>query len=149
MTAQLQQVLSAESIQLYQQELLNHHKAPIGFELEFEVTNEAEGVNAACGDEIMIHVQVQAGVISALAFSGDSCAICRASASMMCQHLTNQPIAQVEPIIAEVVAAINLPSQEIEQFDKTLAPLLAVRKFPVRKQCAILPWRTISLALTN
>ena len=39
---------------LYQDLLLKHHKAPIGFELSGEFTHSAEGENGGCGDEIFI-----------------------------------------------------------------------------------------------
>lgn len=148
MKAQSQQ-LSSDSLKLYQQALLKHHKTPVGFELEFDITHRAEGVNAACGDEIIIYTQVTAGIIVELGFSGDSCAICRASASMMCQHLINQPIDNIEEIIDDIIAIISSPNDEKPRFERQLQPLLAVRKFPVRKQCAILPWRTFALALST
>lgn len=151
------QQLSPDALQLYQQALLKHHKAPVGFELEFEATHKAEGINAACGDEIVIYTKINAGVISKLGFSGDSCAICRASASMMCQHLIDrsseqcieQSIEQIKASIENIIAIINSPSDEKSTLNQQLQPLLAVRKFPVRKQCAILPWRTFAQALST
>ncbi|XQW85725.1 iron-sulfur cluster assembly scaffold protein [Thalassotalea piscium] len=149
MTVISQQVLSPEAIQLYQQGLLQHHKAPFGFELEFDATHQAEGVNPACGDEIVVKAKVISGIITEVAFFGDSCAICRASASMMCQHLVNQKVGQVEPVIESVIETLGASNQDVPQFSEALYPLIAVRKFPVRKQCAILPWRTFAVALTN
>lgn len=148
MTTKSQQ-LSPDVLKLYQHELLKHHKTPEGFELEFDITHRAEGVNAACGDEIIIYMQVTAGIIVKLGFAGDSCAICRASASMMCQYLINQPIDNIEEVTDNIIAIISSTKEENPVFHSHLMPLLAVRKFPVRKQCAILPWRTFTLALST
>lgn len=144
----LPNVQKSSTLQLYQQALLQHHKAPIGFEQKFEATYQSKGVNAACGDEIEISVQINNGVITALAFSGDSCAICRASASMMCQHLIEHRVEGIEVLIDNVINMISSPNDEFPQCHEQLHPLLGVRKFPVRKQCAILPWRTFAVALS-
>ena len=47
---------------LYQQALLAHHKAPIGFNVELAnielgKTKSAEGFNPVCGDEITIYAR--------------------------------------------------------------------------------------------
>lgn len=62
------QQLTNDTAMLYQQALLNHHKSPVGYELKFDVSLSADGVNAACGDEIVIQVQVNKGIITALGF---------------------------------------------------------------------------------
>ena len=138
---------SSDAIKLYQQALLKHHKLPVGFEREIKSTHSADGVNAACGDEITVYAQIVSGNIIALGFSGDSCAICRASASIMCQYLTHRKIDEVDAFIEGAIDVINSAKTDESVYVQALEPLLAVRKFPVRKQCAILPWRTFAKAL--
>ncbi|GHE92213.1 iron-sulfur cluster assembly scaffold protein [Thalassotalea profundi] len=139
--------ISNDALQLYQEVLLKHHKTPTGFEVEINNTHSADGVNAACGDEIVVYAQVEAGTITALGFSGDSCAICRASASIMCSYLTNVEVDQVEAIIEHTISIINSTHTDELICAEVLQPLLAVGKFPVRRQCAILPWRTFVKAV--
>ncbi|WP_206483515.1 Fe-S cluster assembly sulfur transfer protein SufU [Thalassotalea sp. G2M2-11] len=132
---------------LYQQALLAHHKSPVGYNLAIVATHSAQGVNATCGDDIKIAVEIEQNYLQALAFYGDSCAICRASASMLCQHLKGLSVAEVLALSQKVKASlsenVSLIGVAAEQFE----PLRSVEKFPVRKQCALLPWTTLEQAL--
>ncbi|GLX79311.1 iron-sulfur cluster assembly scaffold protein [Thalassotalea insulae] len=132
---------------LYQQAMLAHHKSPVGFEQEINVSHSADGVNPACGDEIRIDAELCDDHISHLAFFGDSCAICRASASMLCQFLRNQPVAQALAISQQLQLSLDKNLAFTGQMAEHFAPLGAVAKFPVRKQCALLPWSTLDKVL--
>jgi len=71
---------------LYQKALLAEHQKPVGFGIDIEkVSHNAQGYNPACGDEIIIACDITENVINHIGFSGDSCAICRASASILCK----------------------------------------------------------------
>jgi nitrogen fixation NifU-like protein len=136
-------------IGLYQQNLLAHHKNPIGFKKQISVTHSADGDNAVCGDEITVEVNISAGKIQALAFLGDSCAICRASASMMCQYLLDQSIDNIEDLIKIPMALINGVHKADVTLDECFSSLTVIEKYPVRKQCALLPWQTLISAINK
>ena len=152
MIAQRNTSYEADNVSLYQQALLKHHKSPAGFEVKLStITHQSNGENAACGDEISVTAQVVNGLVSAVAFAGDSCAICRASASIMCQHFNGVAVETVQENIDTIIMVISHDNSDQISFSpnvrEQLSPLLAVRKFPVRKQCAILPWQTLLMAL--
>lgn len=130
---------------LYQQALLAHHQSPVGYQLIIEADICQSGYNPACGDEIDVKVRLEGNRLSAIAFDGESCAICRASASMMCQQLTLQNAEFASQMIAQVEQGISkkLP------FEGELAPLNAVFKYPIRGQCALLPWQTLRQCLAD
>jgi len=138
---------------LYQEALLAHHKDPIGFELNINVSHSAQGFNAACGDEIEVALEINnAGKqqqIKYITFHGDSCAICRASASMLCQNLSGYSIEKVSCLAQEIVQSLQGDVEFNHEHSEMFAPLLAVKKFPVRKQCAILPWTTLLSAISS
>ena len=69
---------------LYQEIILSHNKRPRN-EGELDPrTGEAEGYNPLCGDRIRIYVhQTEGGLLDAVTFTGEGCAISRASASIM------------------------------------------------------------------
>jgi len=136
-------------IGIYQQALLEHHKNPIGFQMPILATHAACGENAICGDEITVEVNIAFGKIQELSFLGDSCAICRASASMMCQHLLDQPIALIVELTKRAMDLIN---GDIDSDLKDIAcysSLSVIREHPVRKQCALLPWQTFINAINK
>ncbi len=135
--------------QLYQQAMLSHHKAPVGFERKINVSHSANGVNPACGDEIYLTAEIQNNLIHQLAFSGDSCAICRASASILCQLLENQSVQQALLVSEQLQLALENNSALELHLVQALSPLMIVKKFPVRKQCALLPWLTLERALAD
>jgi len=133
--------------QLYQQAMLAHHKSPVGFNETIHTSLQAEGVNAACGDEIDLHIEVHQGQIIRVAFHGDSCAICRASASMLCQHLQTLALAQARQLGQHIIISLTDNVSFIGDLAEKFSPLMSVQKFPVRKQCALLPWQTLLLAI--
>tara|TARA_R110001583_G_scaffold3468_9_gene22148 strand:+ start:3668 stop:4096 length:429 start_codon:yes stop_codon:yes gene_type:complete len=130
---------------LYQQALLAHHKTPVGFERDIEVTDELDGHNAACGDDITVQINIVGSVITQSAFSGDSCAICRASASIMCQQVEQLSITDCSALYYQFFASLNGK----QAFTDVFLPLSTVAQYPVRQQCALLPWQTLNKLLST
>jgi len=130
--------------QLYQQALLAHHKSPHGFAIEGEFNHQADGENAACGDEITVSININEQAIHSIGFSGDSCAICRASASIMCQQVSVLNVEQSQ----QLAEKINEHFSQNIPFEDALTPLNAVFSLPIRQQCALLPWNTLLKVLS-
>lgn len=145
------------------------------------------GSNVSCGDEIAIFVEISESEsaligeainqaqISNIGFAGDSCAICRASASMMVQSLKHKSLAQASAIISHGFTLlaqeqflkddVTLPrlisekhcdknnscikNEQVNSERFELEPLSSVTQFPVRIQCASLPWATLVSALNK
>ena len=137
---------------VYQQQMLSHHKQPVGFEMVINATAQAEGENANCGDEITILIEIDEEDINRvkrIAFNGDSCAICRASASILCQQLSQQFTGDIEQSSREIISRLtNSKVFEINGLAQAYQALSIVNKYPIRKQCAVLPWTTLQAALT-
>ena len=152
---------------LYQQALLVHHKSPVGFEKVIEVDGFFSADNPTCGDEITVQVQLSSSKeqVEQISFFGDSCAICRASASLLCEHLADKPTDEVSLTVKQLVLALNHKNTYSSESTSTstntktnlnteitlppnFSALAVVQKFPVRKQCALLPWTTFEQALT-
>jgi len=141
--------LIAKQHHLYQQALLAHHKKPVGFEKKIAVHSTAEGYNAACGDEITVAIERELNQIKAISFQGDSCAICRASASLLCLHLSKLTQKEALTLSQQILLSIEENITVIGELADKFSPLLAVQQFPVRKQCAMLPWTTFKRALAS
>ena len=83
--------------QLYQQEIKNHSRNPIGQNREFECTHQAEGYNPSCGDELNVFLRLNhKQEIEEIGFNSDACAICTASASLLCEHAEGKNLTEVQ-----------------------------------------------------
>ncbi|WP_096086840.1 iron-sulfur cluster assembly scaffold protein [Agaribacterium haliotis] len=123
---------------LYQQQLLALHQQPTGFAVELPNALEHSAVNAVCGDEIRLQLCCEQQTIKALSFHGDSCAVCRASASLLCEQLPGLSLEQAQQLAAELEAALADDRQNVPE---PLAPLAHLKRHPIRIQCALLPWQ--------
>jgi len=137
---------SGESLaELYREVILAHAARPVGYQVAVNATHTAEGSNPLCGDHVTLHLEVAQARVLAAAFSGESCAICMASASLLCEHLPGRPIADVAVLAGGFANAIaGAGDAACPAF---LQPMLGVRQYPARLQCALLPWRTAQDAL--
>ena len=134
---------------LYQEVILEHSRTPYHFYPLSAPYQIAIGNNPLCGDKISVYVRPQAGVISALSFQGQGCAICMASASLMIQALEQKTIADFDKLFLHLKQQITKPvsqAQEVKHLGK-LQVLLGVREFPMRVKCATLAWHTLNNAL--
>ena len=75
--------MSADPKALYQEVILDHNRKPRNYGELAHASHHAEGVNPLCGDHIQLALDIRATPSTRIAFHGESCAICKASASMM------------------------------------------------------------------
>ena len=61
----------------------------------------AEGHNPLCGDHLNIKINLSRGCINDISFQGESCAICKASASMMTAKVKGKTQEDAETLIQE------------------------------------------------
>jgi len=132
---------------LYQELLLKHHKMPVGYGLRDEFTHFEEGENGVCGDEIRVSAKLNSEIIESVGFSGDSCAICRASASIMCGLVQGKSRNDVKQTISTALKFLfpgNDDSPFLKGLDEEMLILSNVHQYPIRLQCARLPWSTLN-----
>ncbi len=142
--------MDAELRELYQQVILDHHRKPRNFGSLADADRDAEGFNPLCGDQIHVYLQVdEDGKVVDVAFTGQGCAICTASASMMTDAVRGRTLDEVEHLFEgfhELVTGHGDPATASERLGK-LAVFAGVREFPVRVKCATLPWHTLNAAV--
>lgn len=142
---------------LYQAELKKHYTAPIGLNRLIETTHSSEGYNPTCGDEINLHLQInQHQIMTNIAFNSDSCAICTASASLLCQIIKETHTDYLLLYFSYLKSQLkNKPTIQTSFSNahhletKQLNCLTPVHKHPSRINCALLPWQTALAALNN
>lgn len=137
------------SSSLYQEVILEHNKKPRNYgELE-GATHRSEGVNPMCGDHLKLALKVENEAIAALAFTGESCAICKASASMMTQAVKGKSPAEAERL-GEAFRGMITGDHDPESPDSPLGRLkifAGVAQLPSRVKCAVLGWHTLAAAI--
>ncbi len=141
----------AETKHLYQEVILDHNKKPRNWGTLADATHQAEGLNPLCGDHIHVTLRLKDDLVDAINFQGESCAICRASASMMTTVVKGKTRADAEGLVQEFrdMATGKLDVEGKRHHLGRLTVFAGVRDLPTRVKCAILPWHTLHAAFNS
>jgi len=135
---------------LYQEVILDHNKKPRNFGSLANASHCAVGHNPLCGDHISVSLTVDDKCISCIAFEGEACAICKASASMMTTSVKGKTVDEADTLIKEFLAmATGKLDMNIPNNIGKLAVFSGISDLPTRVKCAILPWHTLHAAFTS
>ena len=86
---------------LYQEVILDHNRKPRNYGKLDHASHHAVGHNPLCGDRLDITLQLENDQINNIAFEGESCAICKASASMMTAAVKGRSRLEAETLTHE------------------------------------------------
>jgi len=134
---------------LYQEVILDHNKHPRNFGTLGDATRTAEGYNPLCGDRLTLYLKLDGDRITDVRFSGQGCAISKASASLMTDSLKGRTLAEAEQLFQrfhDMVTAGPGGHADVETLGK-LAVFAGVAEFPARVKCASLAWHTLHAAM--
>lgn len=137
-----------DSKQLYQEVILDHNRKPRNWGHLDTPSHKAEGLNPLCGDHIWVSLKVADDHLREIAFEGESCAICKASASMMTAKVKGKRIDEAEQLVEEFRSMTTGgldPSRPNHLGHLTVFE--GVKDLPSRVKCAVLPWHTLHAAL--
>ena len=140
-----------ELSELYQQLILDHNANPRNYGTLDEYTHSAEGNNPLCGDVVFLQLRVEDENVTQIAFSGEGCAICKASSSLMTERMKGKTLAQCRELF-KLFHALATGDDSVSPDSKLLGKLVVfsgVREFPMRVKCATLSWHTLISALEN
>jgi len=143
--------VSSDLRELYQSVILDHNKRPRNFRKPECANRSAQGVNPLCGDQLVVYLTVEDGVVKDVGFNGTGCAISTASASLMTQSIKGMKIGDVGHLFDEFRDMVTSNPQSSvggEELGK-LSVFSGVREFPMRVKCATLAWHAMSEALRN
>ena len=136
---------------IYTAALMEHNAHPdYKYDLE-NATDEHEGVKPSCGDELVLKLRVENGVIEEAAFTGHGCAVSQASADMMADLVTGETVEEARRLCGlflKMVKGEELTEDEREDLDEA-AELESISRMPARVKCAELGWRTLSEMIGN
>lgn len=134
---------------LYQEVILEHGREPRNFHALADASGDAEGFNPLCGDRVHVYVRTEGDTLADVAFTGEGCAISKASASLMTQALKGRTGAEAERLFTDFHALVTgQPGADATALGK-LAVFAGVAEFPMRVKCASLAWHTLRAALAG
>lgn len=135
---------------LYQDIILSHSKRPRNEGALDPHTGRAEGYNPLCGDKVTVFVNEHDGRIAAVTFTGEGCAISRASASIMTDMLSGMSVQEARAEAHKFYTMLTSSEEPDLDFLEAgeVAALAGVRQFPARIKCATLAWHAFEDALT-
>lgn len=131
---------------MYQDALLAHYRAPHNRRLLAQASGEGVRRNPLCGDEIRVQVLLDGDVISDVAFTGQSCSITTASASMMTDVVRGRAADDAVDLVTGLEGMLRGESVALPD---AVAPLRGVAPFPARHGCATMPWAALRDALRS
>jgi nitrogen fixation protein NifU and related proteins len=151
---------------LYREIILDHYRSPRNRgELPAPPATRVEGFNPLCGDEIVVYLDLQDGVVQDIRIGGQGCSISQSSASMMTSAVKGRTVDEVRGVTKAFKAMMSIHEQSLDGEDSSagngseaaadqpgaklgdLEALRGVVKFPVRIKCATLSWNTLMQAL--
>ncbi|MBR1812522.1 MAG: SUF system NifU family Fe-S cluster assembly protein [Lachnospiraceae bacterium] len=103
-----------------------------------------EGVNPSCGDDIILQLKVEDGVITDGAFEGDGCAISQASADIMLELVIGREKEEALRLAEIFLRMIKgkITDEEKEELEEA-GVLEDIAHMPARVKCAVLGWHTM------
>ena len=133
----------------YNEILLDHQRRPAHKKDLPGANLELRGVNPSCGDNILLKLKVEDGVITDGAYTGDGCVISQASADMMLDLAIGKPKQEALRLCEIFLRMIKgkVTEEELEELEEASA-LLDVSHMPARVKCAVLGWRTMEALLS-
>lgn len=136
--------------ELYQEVILDHNDNPRNFGECDHANHRANGDNPLCGDKYVVAAHVDdEGTIDEVCFHGDGCAISKAAASMMTQHVTGMSVGEAEELVEQFRMMLT-GKLDPDAGDSDLGHLKVfkgVASRPERIKCAVLAWHTLHAAL--
>ena len=135
--------------ELYQEVIIEHNKKPRNYGDLEPCTHQAHGLNPLCGDDIVLKVVVADGIVQEVRFTGQGCAISKASSSLMTTHIKGKSVAEAEQMVEQFRGMIRgtLDTAVDPNILGKLSLFQNVKNLPSRVKCAVLPWATLHSAL--
>ena len=113
-------------------------------------THQSKNKNPLCGDEMEISLIVKDNIIQDMGYQCKSCVYCQASVSLLSSWVIQVPIEKISDFVTKAefffdknfdqLKKINI--KDLKDFKKIMNP-----KNISRKECLLLPFKTLSKAL--
>ena len=109
-------------------------------------THSSKLKNPICGDEMQISLKVSKEKIVDFAYQCKSCIYCQASVSLLSRSSINKSIKAVKEFVASIDNSFNNNKTKFPKEWKKLEVLFNKKNIS-RKECILLPFKTLAMAL--
>ena len=109
-------------------------------------THSSKNKNPICGDEMEISLLVKNDLIEDIGYQCKSCVYCQASVSMLSRKIKMKKIDQIKNLLSSVESLFENTEIKINKEWKDFKKIIN-KKNIARKECLLLPFKTISKAL--
>ena len=141
--------MSSVENDLYQEVVLEHKRAPRNFGHLEHPSHQAQGTNPSCGDRVAVELLLDGDTVQDIRFSGQGCAICMASTSMMTEAVKGRDVAVAQELQKHFRAVLTGEEDPEEAPLGKLVSLSGVRQYPSRIKCALLGWHALMHAIAG
>ena len=109
-------------------------------------THKSKHKNPLCGDEMEISLIVKEDVVKDMGYQCKSCVYCQASVSLLSRKIKEKKVDDVKKFIKVGEQLFEDAKVSMEKHWKEFKEILDKKNLP-RKECLLLPLRTIAKAL--
>ena len=113
-----------------------------------DFTHKSKHKNPLCGDEMEISLIVKDDVIKDMGYQCKSCIYCQASVSLLSRKIKDKKIEEIKSFFIIGEKLFDYVKINIEKHWKDFNEILDKKNLS-RKECLLLPFRTILKALKN
>jgi len=134
---------------LYKAVLLEHFRHPRNQGELAGADMVRRGSNPRCGDDIEVGLFLREDRLESVKFRGRGCSLCIASSSLMTEAVTGRSRAEARRLCEQMQSWLGHGAgAQLAEPPSALEALSAVRGYPARRRCVLLPWEALSAALT-
>lgn len=133
---------------LYQEVILDHNMNPKNYGILETYNYQQLGHNPLCGDKLILFVQLDQGseTIINISFQGESCAIAKASTSILTELVKGKSVSEILTI-TQLYEKMLLGQKALTLDEEVILGKITifsgVKKYPARVKCAMLSCRTL------
>jgi nitrogen fixation NifU-like protein len=114
---------------VYSERIIEHYKNPRNYGRLEDAHLFAKESNVICGDEVSVYLVLDdSGRVSKASFEGESCILCKASASILTEYIKGKTKEEILGIgHREVVELLGLPGLKGARLNCALLPMKAIK----------------------
>ena len=113
-------------------------------------THQSKNKNPLCGDEMEISLIVKDGVVQDMGYQCRSCVYCQASVSLLSKWVKQVPIEKISDFVSKAEFFFDENFDQLKKINikdlKDFKKIMNLENIS-RKECLLLPFKTLSKAL--
>ena len=113
-------------------------------------THQSKNKNPLCGDEMEIRLIVKDNIIEDIGYQCKSCIYCQASVSLLTRTVMQAPIEKIVDFLSQASFFFDESFDQLKKINikdsKDFKKIMNVKNIS-RKECLLLPFKTLSKAL--